>query len=198
MKKIMLILTVWVAIASSVKAQTVSDDGRSDKNNQSKKSNSFGDWFTEVSKFEKGTGVWSLSMAVRTDVDKHGYSIKNKIPAVTLSYEKSIGSNLGLGGRVGYNQWDIMDSKCKTHYYALSIRGSYHINIGEKIDPYLGIAASLRGATTVDENSTLTTIKPGVSSFIGVRYYFMERLAIFGEAGADMMGWFHFGLTLKF
>jgi Outer membrane protein beta-barrel domain len=197
MKKVMLILAVWVATVLVVKAQTALADYQKAQSKHKSKRSGLSDLFDDLEKFEQGTTIWSLSIAIRSDVDKHAYNLKNKIPALTLSYERSIGSNIGVGGRMGYNLWEVTDTKCQVHYYALSARGSYHLNISDNFDPYLGVALTARGATTVDENSSMTKIKPGVSSFIGARYYFKEKLAIFGEIGADMMGWFHVGLNLK-
>lgn len=206
-KRVLILMVVWAAVTATVgiKAQTTSNEWngeRSDERSATLKSRhakslTFNDLFGESSKFEAKTGVWSLGVAVRSDVHKHGTNAQMQVPALTLSYERSIGYNIGLGGRVGYNSWKVADTKCQVHYYALSARAAYHINIAERWDPYFGIAASLRGATMVDERLQETKLKPSVSSFIGARYYLGNRFAMFGEIGADMMGWFHLGLNLK-
>jgi hypothetical protein len=192
MKKTMITI-FWILAYITSNAQDVFTESR----NQSLKSSSLSTLFEDLPKFTKGASILSLSIALRTDLDKHGYNIKNKIPAFSLSYERAIGYNIGVGGRIGYNSWEVLDTKCSVYYYALSLRGSYHINLIDNLDPYVGLAISARGSTTADETTTLTKIKPGISTFIGTRYYLKERFALFGEVGADMMGWFHLGLNFK-
>ncbi|MBL7816116.1 MAG: hypothetical protein JNL70_13950 [Saprospiraceae bacterium] len=198
MKKTMLILmVVWVAMLTTVgmKAQIASIEKATVSLRMM--NGDFSNLFAELPKFDKGTGVWSVAIALRSDVDKHTPNLKTTVPAVTLSYERSVGNNIGLGSRLGYNYWQVLDSKCQVHYYGLSVRGAYHLNISDRLDPYLGVALSVRGATMVDEHLTETRVRPSANSFIGVRYYIGKNLALFGEVGADMMGWFHFGFNFK-
>lgn len=194
----LILMVVWVAMATTVgiKAQTASIESQAATHLMG--NSDFGDLFGELPKFDKGTGVWSIAYALRSDVDKHTPNLQTTIPALTLSYERSVGYNIGLGGRVGYNSWQVLDSKCQIHYYALSLRAAYHLHISERLDPYLGVAATARGATMLDEHLSETKIKPGVNSFFGLRYYLKNRFALFGEVGADMMGWFHLGFNVKF
>jgi hypothetical protein len=80
MKKVMLILAVWVATVLVVKAQTaLADYQEADAAHKSQRSG-LSDLFDDLEKFEQGTTIWSLSIAIRSDVDKHAIILKIKSP----------------------------------------------------------------------------------------------------------------------
>lgn len=198
-KKLPLLVYVLISVFISIKAQNNLD--RSSALSQvsiSRARFDILDVFREPERFERGAKVWSSGIALRTDVNRNGMAHKMKVPPLTLSYEKAIGYNFGLGSRIGYNLWQSTgESKCSVHYYALSVRGAYHLNIHEYWDTYFGFAGTLRGATMLEGKENQTNLRFGASSFIGARYYLLENFAVFGEVGADMMGWFHLGINFK-
>lgn len=176
---------------------------------------SFSAFNTKAQTFAKGTTVANVGMGFGWY--NYGYNIIS-LPAISFSLEKGIYDISDLGtisiGAIGgwkhasyidnfyrtttYKQrwnWNdyIVAGRCALHFTALKI---------DKTDLYGGIALGLRieSAHYRDEylnyNSTSSSINPLFSVYAGGRYYFTEKLALYGEVGYGL-GYLTIGASYK-
>ncbi len=133
-------------------------------------------------------------------------------PAMSLSYEqawpKKLGPGyLGVGAYVGFKhawaRYDYSDFLGKNYYYRhdwnhfmAAARGVYHWDVlnSKNAEVYGGVLLGIRVTTytyrTDDSAPTVGTYKrsdggvsPVASLFAGARWYFVPKVALFGEVG---------------
>lgn len=169
-KKIFLILALMGGIVSGIQAQNV---------------------------FSKGDKVVHLGVGLGSYLGGTGYT--SSIPPVLVSYEQGIVDNLidgnasiGLGGYLGYtaNKWNATnDSGYKYSYLILGARGAFHYQFIDKLDTYAGLMLGYNivngkwfGSGT-ETNPVATSSSVAYSVFLGARYYFTDKVAVFAEVG---------------
>ena len=157
--------------------------------------------------------------------NRSGYTYR-ATPALSLSYEQAIKQKvgpgyLGIGGYLGYQR---ASSKYDNYYYnntkyyykhswsyaLIAIRSAYHLDFlnTENAEAYFGAVIGLRFQTysyetnSPDPNKNIyelsdSWIYPSYSLFVGGRWYFKPKIALFGELGYGI-SYLTGGLSFKF
>lgn len=154
--------------------------------------------FDEVPKFERGNAVLSFGIGLKSDVQFTEYDTKLLLPALSLSFEKPIAKNIGLGLILGAQINKIPVFNYQYRYYTGGLRATYHFNFLEQLDTYIGATGTFRymEITNTERREYKTKITP--SWLIGARYYFKERMGAFVEVGNDAMTHYKLGLCFLF
>lgn len=154
--------------------------------------------FTAPDYFQKGVSVWSVHAELRNNIiNGRPYDSTNFIPPLSLSYERPLWRNFGIGLNLGIAHWGDSLADVKYGYYSVGARWTYHPNIHPKLDPYVGGALSYR-LIRLDQPEYKDLYYQGNSYdwFFGVRYFPTKRLAFFGEIGSDAISQYNLGLSL--
>lgn len=153
-----------------------------------------------------------------------GYSSRRS-PAFSLSYEQSLSKRIGpgyigvgayAGFQTAYYHYDYDDNWNRRYYYEhkynymmIAARGAYHWDVlnSKKAEVYAGAIIGVRIQTysfetndpDPDYNYRLNegSAYPAYSLFAGARWYFVERIALFGEAGYGI-SYLTGGVSFKF
>ena len=136
----------------------------------------------------------------------------SQTPVIGLHFDHAMGDLgpgvWGLGGYVGYKKISYTESYFNFYkydysytYLIIGARGTWHYNEwhgNNKLDTYGGVMLSYNSVTYKDNTNygVYGNLRPysyngggmGVSAFVGARYYFTDKIGVFGEAG--------FGLAL--
>ncbi len=153
-----------------------------------------------------------------------GYTYR-RTPALSLSYEQAYPEKLGpgylgLGAYLGYQgaRWRYNDYyyggnryyyEHRWRYYVLAARAAYHLDFlnTEKGELYFGAMLGVRIQTynyktnSADPHSrdyewTGRSVYPASSLFIGGRWYFAPKVAVYGELGYGI-SYLTLGLSFK-
>ncbi len=146
----------------------------------------------------------------------HGIGFSTTLPPVSVSLDYGFRDDIGpgvlsIGGLIGiasYKSRYFLTGYYDYGYKYTSIvgaaRGTYHYEIIEDFDTYGAVMLGLRlnqgklyGETqyfNVDEKDSNTDLV--FSLLVGGKYYFTEKIAVFGEVGYSI-AWFTVGLTTK-
>lgn len=128
---------------------------------------------------------------------------------IGAALEVGITDEISVGGAASYLSHSYGSSIYSWKYSSLYVggRGSYHVNKllnlnEEKIDLYGGLGLGYRTYTVKDRdpnynygynNGALT-----LGGFVGGRYYFSEKMAVYAELGAGGYSNANIGITFKF
>lgn len=147
-------------------------------------------------------------------------------PALSLSYEQAIKEKLGpgylgVGGYFGYQRatfkYDDLYFNGTKYYYrhswnytVISARAAYHLDILniKNAEAYFGVILGLRfqsykyETNSIDPNKNFyqlddRSVYPSYSLFVGGRWYFKPKIALFGELGYGI-SYLTAGLSFKF
>lgn len=148
--------------------------------------------------FEKGQKNFSVGVGA-------GYGIGAN---ATVDYGISDLISVGAIGAVSsYNYgYGLLGSNFRLTYIGVGGRvaahlGKYLKEIGineEKLDPYIGAVGGVRLARYSSDYSTIyneANVRPMIGGFIGARYYFKEKMAIYAEGGTPYSS---LGISIKF
>lgn len=162
----------------------------------------FSDLFDDVEYFEDGAAVWQLGFGLRSDInlaeraaDLDQLDVKFLTPALSLTYDKNLKGNFGLGVILGGQLWRVPIFKYQYRYYTGGLRLSYHFNIIEELDPYIGFGGTFRYLELSNNETNTHNTKVTAHWLIGARYYYSDKWGAFFEAGNDSPTWFKVGLT---
>jgi hypothetical protein len=154
-----------------------------------------------------------------------GYTYRTS-PAFSLTYEQSLKQkvgpgHLGVGAYFGYQRASFKYDdyfyagtryyyKHNWNYMLISARGAYHLDVlnTHNAELYFGAIVGLRLQTynyetnSIDPNSSFyelsdRVIYPSYSLFVGGRWYFAPKVALFAEAGYGI-SYLTAGLSFKF
>jgi hypothetical protein len=154
--------------------------------------------FEEVETFLPGSLTAQLGVTLGNDLKLENRDVLSlQIPGIHLLLDKSIGKNIGLGLRVGAKGWRADKIAYNYRYFSAAVRGTYHINLFERLDPYLGMAVTGRRFSIGNGEELVSDIRVGVGIVAGARYLFTERLGGFLEFAGDGIGGVHTGIALK-
>lgn len=133
------------------------------------------------------------------------YSGNRGLLPLNVSGEYGVTDDISVGGYIGYStsSSSIFTKKDVRYTYTIfGIRGSYHVNLSEKLETYVGVMLGYnRVSVKYDDDSFFTNYKPTSSSgiysgYIGSRYHFNETMGIFAEVGYGI-SWLTIGFTTK-
>ena len=162
---------------------------------------SFLSLFEESESFHKGNFVLGLGYGFKSNIGINYNNSKVQVPPVSLLFEMPIFQNVGLGVSFGAMRWAKENDLETTYgYYTLSPKLAYHLNLGEKIDLYSGVAVTGRLSTAKIKGGEkrLRKTKFDVGVFVGLRFYLNQTLGVFLEYGNHNVACFRMGLSLKF
>lgn len=115
-------------------------------------------------------------------------------PALGLTLERGLTDNIGVGGTLAAHYWGDPDAGITMVYAAITGRAAYHFRVHDRIDPYLGVVASVRRVQLLAEDyrdgKTNLTLNP----LVGVRFFASPRFGLYLEAGSDAIAKFRTGL----
>jgi opacity protein-like surface antigen len=155
--------------------------------------------------FVKGDKVVNLGIGLGT---YYGGYFRSVIPPLAASVEYGMKDNLfdvenlnfGLGGYVGFysSRYRYLDYGYTT--IVLGVRGSLHYPFVEKLDTYAGLLLGPRINIATGAYSGTYVSAPGsplaFDTYVGGRYYFSEKMAVFGELGYGI-AYLTLGVALK-
>lgn len=162
----------------------------------------FTDLFDEPEQFEASSSVWQFGIGFRSDLNLQVTSdavnqldVKGLLPALTLTYERQVWNNVGVGLTVGYQMWKVPIFGYQYRYYTGALRAAYHFNVTDQLDPYIGGCATFRRLDLANDGNNLHNWKITGSFLIGVRYYLSERFGLVFEIGDEGPSWFKGGVA---
>ncbi len=166
----------------------------------------FFDWLSEIieepEKFGPKSSVFQLGIGFVSDVNLANrvqeldqLDVKMITPALSITYERNVWNNVGVGITLANQIWRVPVFNYQYRYYSGGIRATYHFNILDKLDPYVGGSVSFRFLSLTNKQENIHHSKVSGSWVIGARYYLTERFGGFFEAGDDALSWFKIGLT---
>lgn len=166
----------------------------------------FEDLFDEPDYFENKSYNLQFGIGFRSDItvtaqakENDQLEIKSVIPAFSLVYEKNVWKNMGLGIGLGGRLWGVPVYNYQYRYFTGSLRATYHLNISDKFDPYIGLAGTFRYFDIVNDFSDREyNTKITATWLVGTKYYFSNRFGVFLEAGDDALSWFKGGISIYF
>lgn len=198
MKKCTLILlVVWVAAALVAKAQTTSFELDAKSSYRQISSFELGSLFEELPKFEKGSVIAHLAVGFKSDSKITEFENKVSLPALTVTIDKAIVKNIGFGVIAGIQMWTVPIYNYTYRQYNLGLRLSYHLNITEKLDPYIAVGGTLRYMDVKADEYYNKKMRVAPTLLFGTRYYLSDKMGLFGEIGDDVLTWFKGGLVFK-
>jgi hypothetical protein len=132
-------------------------------------------------------------------------------PAISVSYERGImplgPGVLGVGAFVGYQgaSYDLGGGdKWKYTDIIVTLRGTFHYPVSEKLDAYGGVGLGVRhaGVSFAGNNiygslGTASANDLAAGLFVGGRYFFTPGIGAFAELGYDQT-YLKIGLAAKF
>ncbi|MEO1259842.1 MAG: hypothetical protein AAFZ15_13700 [Bacteroidota bacterium] len=161
-----------------------------------------GELFEEPEKFGHKSWVIQPGIGIRSNVnlsdraqELNQLDVNMVTPALSLTIEKNIGHNIGVGLTFGNRIWRVPKFNYQYRYYLGSLRGTYHFNIMDKLDPYIGGAVSFRRISLTNLEQSTHESKVAGSFIFGARYYLTNHLGGFVEIGDDAMSWFKAGIS---
>lgn len=135
------------------------------------------------------------------------------VPPLSVSYEYGITDHIGLGAYVGYSASSynystltgVVDAPIVDFTYSIfTVRGSYHFDLKDDFDTYVGLMMGYNSANIDYDESEFGGSIPNFSAggvvygfHAGGRYHFTKNLGAFLEIGYGVSA-VNLGLTTKF
>lgn len=160
--------------------------------------------------FQEGDKLLNIGIGLGSNLGGSGYS--NTIPPISASLEYGITEDISVGGLVSYSGSSYKiptgfgDYEFTYSYIVIGARGSYHLDVSDKFDPYGGLLLGYNIASVnVNEPAGYTGFPINATSaggiilagHVGGRYYFNEKTAAFAELGYGI-SFLTLGASFKF
>jgi hypothetical protein len=161
--------------------------------------------------YQKGDNLFSPGIGL----GYYGYGLLGNqtfsLPALTANYEIGVHDYFGVGPYVGYKsyRYSYLNDDYGFNIIAFGARGSFHFStlLKEELDVDIDdskwdlyILANFgfevftyTGNSNFEGDVDVVFLRPA----LGVRYYFSENFAMFGEGGRGALSYLTLGLTLK-
>jgi hypothetical protein len=163
--------------------------------------------------FGKGSNALNLGIGFGLGYN-YGYGSRNttQTPAMSLSYMHGVATagpgTISVGGVLGYKSitWKDGDDKATWRNIYVGARGAFHYGFhNPKLDTYAGLGLGVRVVSYTDNidyvgintRNTASESQAELSSFIGARYFFTDKIGAFTEMGYDM-SYLKLGLSARF
>ncbi len=156
--------------------------------------------FTPPDYFYNGTSIIGLhGELVNNIIDGKPYDSAMFVPPVSLSFERPLWRNIGIGVNLGITSWGDTLADYRYSYYSLGVRWTYHPKVHDRLDPYIGGAITYRMIRlTEPEVDPQHFLGGSYDWFIGVRYFPTRRFGLFGEFGSDAISKYNVGAVILF
>jgi len=163
--------------------------------------------------FDVGDGVVNLGIGIGSTLYSGSYYTSG-VPPISLSYEQGIKDEvldkgvIGVCGYVGYSsykyRYTYFGSDWGWNYTNIFIGGGglFHYPLVDNLDTYIGLLLGYQILTTKEYGTIpgedFSSASGGLvfSSFVGGRYYFGEKFAVFAQLGYGI-SYLTFGLSIK-
>ncbi|MDP5170422.1 MAG: OmpA family protein, partial [Bacteroidia bacterium] len=161
----------------------------------------FGRFFTGVpGYYGKHASLFSAQYEYRDNlIGGMKYDSMIYIQPVAIGYERQLYRNFGLGVNASLHMWGAPEQELRYTYGALTARLLYHPYVAKRIDPYVGIAGTLRAIQlNQPEWPAKRWVNVSYDWVAGCRFFPARRMGIFGEIGSDGIAKYSAGLILVF
>jgi len=155
--------------------------------------------------FEEESKNFSISIGLGSDVKLDSIvqandriSPKVSIPMLRINFEKQVWKNVGISAGTSYKKWTVPVFDYKYHYFSFDLKGNYHFNIHEDLDPYIGIGASYRRLIATNSINSIGNGSLNLAFVVGARYYITDDLGFFVAIGNDSLSTFRLGASFYF
>ncbi|RUA28889.1 MAG: hypothetical protein DSY77_15640 [Bacteroidetes bacterium] len=161
--------------------------------------------------YQKGDNLFNPGIGL----GYYGYGLVGNqtfsLPALTANYEIGIHEYFGIGPYVGYKSWrySYLNSDYGFNIIAFGARGSFHYStlLKEELDVDIDDSKwdlyilanfgfevfSYTGDTNFEGDVDFVFLRPA----LGVRYYFSDNFAMYGEGGRGALSYLTLGISLK-
>ena len=163
--------------------------------------------FAQIPTFTQGEQLAGVAIGLGGHSFGTGYS---STPYITGYFEKCVKgdlfddkSSLGIGGTVGFKQTTYKYSTWGWNYTYLlfGLRGVLHYAFVDKLDTYGGLMLGYRVASSKEIGTPVGTATNynnlNLDLFLGGRYYFNDKFAIFLELGYSWFSNANIGVSIK-
>jgi hypothetical protein len=197
-----------LAIQIPLKATILPDNNPPGKNIKPENGIPFFDIFRESWLFTpKSNNIWGDYQLISTRGKRPDFT-RQLFPPVGLNYERHIWNNFGARLSLATHWWEedkalvqsssqIFTELFRYQYWTVGAGLTYHFNITEKFDPYIGYMGAYRYARAacdcVEESRNLRSD----DYIIGVRFFPLEKIYLSAELGHHGVGYVKFGLGFK-
>ena len=117
------------------------------------------------------------------------------VPPVSVSVEYGITDKISVGGFIGYTStkdriWYDANDYARYSFTIIGVRGSYHLNLWDKMDTYGGVMLGYNIASAKYDsnyawldNYAVASSSLALSAYVGGRYMFTDSIGAFAELG---------------
>lgn len=195
--------TLWASVSSSAPGLRVDM-----ADSQARFGWELEDLFEESETFEEGSFfIWADYQLGSTLGERPDHSL-TIIPPVGLHIEKHLWHNVGLRLDANLHVWEeekvlaesldrAFTENFEYRYWTVSLGANWHLNVGDRWDPYLGLVAVYRQSRAfcdcIDEKSDTLS----ADLLAGVRFFLSEGSYLNLEVGRHGVGFASLGLGLK-
>jgi hypothetical protein len=153
--------------------------------------------FESSPKFEKGAWMLQFGVGLKNDTKITEFESKVTLPAISFNLEKIIAKNIGVGLVGGIATWKANAYNYPYRQFNIGLRGSYHFNFLEKLDPYIAIGGTFRYMDVRADEYYGSEMKVSANILVGGRFYFSDKFAVMAEIGDDVLTWLKAGVCFK-
>lgn len=165
--------------------------------------------FLEESETIQDNRYFWIDYNLPTNLTDKGTGFTTIIPAVSLNFEKHLFSNLSLRAQLSTDWWEKeivlarsperdFTEQYNFQYWTLGAGATWHIQINERIDPYVGMLLTYRHIYAVCECSGEHRARVTTDFLIGARYFLNDRFFASLEIGKHGTGSYNAGIGFKF
>jgi len=169
----------------------------------------------QESMFDLGDRVVNLGIGIGSTLYTYSSYYSRGVPPVSISFEQGIKDEIlekgviGVGGYFGYSSSKYRDTWLGTDwgwnysYIVVGAMGTFHYPLVDNLDTYLGLLLGYNITTSREVgdvpsiyNNSYAHGGIAYSGFVGARYYFNDKFAVFGQLGYGI-AYLTFGLSIK-
>ena len=164
----------------------------------------------QESLFNKGDKVINLGIGLGNTLYSGSYYTRG-VPPISISYEQAVKDSIlekgviGIMGYVGYTsyKYDYLGWGYKYSNIIVGVGGLFHYPLVNKLDTYAGLLLGYNISSAkefgIPSGWVYESTSGGFvfSGFIGARYYFNDKFAVFAQLGYGV-AYFTIGASLKF
>jgi len=151
--------------------------------------------------FGKDDMAINVGVGLGTYISDKGFAMT--IPPISASFEYGVVNlfdekgSIGVGGYAGYLLRKSNDGDFNVGDFIIGPRGLFHYQFVDKLDTYAGLLIGYDVVSFSQKDVSLSGSSFYSALFIGARYYFTDKIAVWGELGYGISP-LQLGLAYKF
>jgi opacity protein-like surface antigen len=152
--------------------------------------------------FDSDTRLWNIAASLGAPF--WGNLSKSPV-SIQASYERAAGNNISIGAGITFSQAKDTGNNIKYTGYYFAAKLSIHFATTDKFDPYSGLSVGYTKVNADDKNfirnadiNYQTSSNIGWGTYLGVRYYIGEEVALNIEAGYGSFAILSGGISINF